>query len=413
MYHLRNYSQLSDYLDKLGIFHMDLTLGRVRDFWKQRGLPEIPVVHVVGTNGKGSTATVFETLARNHGLRTGLFTSPHFLSFRERVLVNGQPLSREQWVEYGNVVLSTPGGARLTYFEFQACLAMVAFADLGVDVAVMEAGMGGRFDATNVLTPSLTLFAPIGMDHELYLGESLAEIAMDKSGAIQPGGTVFTGPQSPEVMSILRLAVGRQGAQFTEVTEPIPDDVVLGLSGPHQRFNAALALAAWESFAALKSVPRDEHQTIRSLAQSFIPGRLQRVTLEGGQEYILDGAHNEHALNALIQALEAENIRPGGLVFTCMADKNIQLMVPQLRQLTTGPIAVPKVPNERAADPADIAALLGERAQAVESMSAALVRMDSAPSPVLVCGSLYLLGEFYKLHPRYLRRWNPLFMPSA
>jgi dihydrofolate synthase/folylpolyglutamate synthase len=145
-------------MDRLGLFHMDLGLGRMEAFWAARGMPRFPIVHVIGTNGKGSTSTFFCSIARAHGIKVGLFTSPHFLSPRERVQVNRAQLPPGEWVELANEVLATPGGPALTYFEFQTCLAMLAFEKRGVDMAVMEAGLGGRYDATTVFSPRITLF---------------------------------------------------------------------------------------------------------------------------------------------------------------------------------------------------------------------------------------------------------------
>ena len=212
--HIKDYTELAIYMERLGLFHMDLTLGRMEAFWEARGVPDIPVLHIVGTNGKGSTAVFFGSIARAHGLKTGLFTSPHFATPRERVQVNRAMLPRPTWVELANEVLSTPGGNDLTYFEFQTCIAMLAFEREGVDLAIMEAGLGGKYDATNVFAPGLTLYTPIGMDHEKELGPTLKDIARDKAGAMREGSTVVTGPQEGEVMAELENRASEVGARF-------------------------------------------------------------------------------------------------------------------------------------------------------------------------------------------------------
>jgi dihydrofolate synthase/folylpolyglutamate synthase len=397
------YSELSAYMDRLGLFHMDLTLGRMEAFWTAHGHPRIPVVHVVGTNGKGSTSAFLTSLARAHGQKVGTFTSPHFVSPRERVQVNRRMLTEDAWVDLGNEIMDVPCGGELTYFEFQTCLAMLAFERAGVDLAVMEAGLGGRYDATNVFKPGLTLFTPIGMDHEKILGPTLTDIAGDKAGAIHEGGVALTGPQEPEVMIRLQERAEVVGARLVYAVDaagPV-DSVRLGLRGLYQTANARLALAGWRWFAASRSIRADLATEVFGLESAFLPGRFQRVELDG-RELILDGAHNAHALTALNAALRAESVRPGKLVFACLRDKNLADMLPLIRSLTDGPIVVPAMQGERAADNRQIAAAIGERASTSDSLEAALAEGPDASGPTLVCGSLYLLAEFYILYPRFL-----------
>ncbi|MBI9079294.1 MAG: bifunctional folylpolyglutamate synthase/dihydrofolate synthase [Pseudodesulfovibrio sp.] len=390
-------------MDRLGLFHMDLTLGRMEAFWDARGLPDIPVIHVIGTNGKGSTSTFFGSIARAHGLKTGLFTSPHFISPRERVQVNRTMLSREIWVELGNEILATPGGDSLTYFEFQTCLAMLVFERERVDLAIMEAGLGGKHDATNVFSPELILYTPIGMDHEKILGPALADIARDKAGAMREGSLAVTGPQEGEVMIELQNRAEQVGARLiysVDVADSLLN-VRLGLRGIYQTVNARIALAGWRWFAAgagLKSEPRSE---VFGLDSAFLPGRMQSVAIDG-QAVILDGAHNSHALVALKAALEADGISPGGVVFACLKDKDIEFMLPLVRALSDGPIFVPALENERAGNARDLAVALGERARPADSMGAALDACKDISGPIVVCGSLYLLAEFYTLYPQFL-----------
>ena len=385
------------------MFHMDLTLDRMKRFWDARPVPNIPVVHVVGTNGKGSTSTFFCSIARAHHLKTGLFTSPHFVTPRERVQVNRAMLDRDVWVELANVILETPGGEELTYFEFQTCLAMLAFEREGVDIAIMEAGLGGRYDATNVFAPEMTLFTPIGMDHEAILGPTLTDIARDKAGAIHSGGTVVTGIQVTEAMIPLQDRAQRVGARLlyaVDMADPIEPEE-LGLMGIHQTANARLALAAWRWFRAGSgnlSYPEAERFGLES---AFLPGRMQQVEVDG-QTIILDGAHNSHALDALSSALFAEEIRPGAVIFACLKDKDCGPMVSRISELTDGPIVIPGMDNERAADAGQLVAMLGDRAVATTSMSEALKMCRDVSGPVLVCGSLYLLAEFYEVYPNFL-----------
>jgi len=401
--YFKEYIELSEYMDKLGLFHMDLSLGRMEKFWAERGPASIPVVHVVGTNGKGSTSAFFGSLARAHGLKVGLFTSPHFLSPRERVQVNRRLLPRDVWVELANDIMATPGGDALTYFEFQTCLSMLAFEREGVDIAVMEAGLGGTYDATNVFAPGLTLFTPIGMDHEKILGPTLVDIARDKAGAIREGGQAITGPQEGVVMVELEDRARSVQARFVyavDVAEPVRG-MELGLKGIHQTLNAHLALAGWRWFAAGQEIPSEPAKEKFGLETAFVPGRYQSVEVDG-QSILLDGAHNSHALVALKAALDSDNLKPGAVVFACLKDKDVDDMLPLVRGLTEGPIIVPTMDNERAGDAKALTQALGERAQVAESMGQALEIGSKSEGTTLVCGSLYLLADFYSLYPQYV-----------
>ncbi|NDV19288.1 bifunctional folylpolyglutamate synthase/dihydrofolate synthase [Pseudodesulfovibrio sp. JC047] len=390
-------------MDRLGLFHMDLSLDRMKAFMTNHGPIDFPVVHVVGTNGKGSTSAFFSSMARAHGLTVGGFSSPHFVTPRERVHINGTMVSRETWVELANAVLSSPGGDALTYFEFQTCLAVLAFEREGVDVAVMEAGLGGRFDATNVLNPGLTLFTPIGMDHEKILGPTLTDIATDKAGAIQSASVAVTGAQEPDAMIQLQDRAQTVGARLmyaVDLADPVRD-VPLGLQGIHQTMNARLALAGWRWFATEHSVSSDSACETAGLKSAFIPGRLQTVFVHG-RKIVLDGAHNSHALIALSAALKAQDLRPGCVIFTCLKDKTLAPMIPLVQSLTDGPILVPSMEGQRAQSAESLANSLGEKAQPVPSMQAALEMGADFEGTTLVCGSLYLLAEFYKLYPDFL-----------
>jgi dihydrofolate synthase/folylpolyglutamate synthase len=306
-------------------------------------------------------------------------------------------------VELANEVLGTPGGESLTYFEFQTCLAMVAFESAGVDLAIMEAGLGGQFDATNVFLPEMTLFTPIGMDHEAILGPTLTDIARDKAGAIHDKSLAVTGIQNAEAMIELQNRAESVGARLmyaVDMADPV-DASQLGLMGIHQTANARLALAGWRWLAASKKWRSDLECEAFGLESAFLPGRMQQVELDG-RTIILDGAHNIHAFEALNSALIAEDIRPGAVIFTCLADKNFEPILPLLQTLTDGPFFIPGMDNERACNPEVLAGALGAQAVAVSTMADALDRTREVEGPVLVCGSLYLLAEFYMLYPQFL-----------
>jgi dihydrofolate synthase/folylpolyglutamate synthase len=410
--HVTSYQEVLACLDRLGMFHMELGLTRM-----ERGLraldllaPPYAVAQIVGTNGKGSTASFLASLGKAHGIRTGLFTSPHMLSPRERIRINGETLSEERWVELARRVQPLIPG--LTYFECLCLMAALAFAEDDVQLAVMEAGLGGRFDATSALPAHLTCFTPIGLDHTDVLGNSLLGIAGDKAAAMRKGVPAITARQSPEVMACL-LEAGRGFASPCMRAEDlcaIPADWRLGLRGAHQRENAALALAAWMALARRYDWPADRVR--EGLEAAFIAGRLQIIPAGRAlPDLLLDGAHNPHAFVALRVALRELDIGPRAVIFSCLADKDVDGMVPLALDLAKGaPVLVPPLSVATRAAPSErLAAAFGPTARVVPSLEAALaaVRDTSPQAPALMCGSLYLLAEFFTLHPEYVSGGMP------
>lgn len=400
------------HLEGLGLFHMDLTLERVRRAVLRLGLerPPFAIVQVVGTNGKGSTATFLAQLAHAHGLRTGLFTSPHFVHPGERIRMNGLPLPLEMWPALANAVMAAE--AHLTYFEFLTVLALLAFAEAGVQVAVMEAGLGGRWDATTALAADMLCITPVDMDHQAQLGKTLPAIAAEKAGAMRWNEPVLIAVQQAEVRRVLEEAAHACKASLysAEVLEPLPQDGPLGLAGPHQRANAQLALAAWRMLAQGRGWQTHVATEARALREAFLPGRFQALPAARGlPPLLLDGAHNAHGMRALRHALRVADLRPAAMIFSCMADKDIHVLLPLAREIAGGsPMLIPTIlHNPRAARGEALALRMGPTAQAVPSLREALDRVARTglcrgDGPVLVCGSLYLLGEFFTLHPRYL-----------
>lgn len=415
------FEEFSAHLDRLGLFHMDLALDRVREFARRAGLgrPPFAVAHVLGTNGKGSTSVFLESIAREHGLKTGLYTSPHFLSIRERIKVGGRMLPEERWTRLADQAMSIGNDLGLTYFELLTCMAVLAFAEDGVELAVMEAGLGGRYDAVSAFETDLTLFTPIGLDHMHILGNTLAEIAADKAEAMperEGGGLAVTGWQEPEALAVLGSVAGRKAARLllADRLAVLPRGVRLGLTGPHQRQNALLALAGWRLIIKALGREPDALAENRGLERAFIPGRLQRCPgLPGvSPELLLDGAHNEPGLRALLAAVQELHPRPTALLFSCLKDKDLTAMAPLAAQLTHGPILVAGLPDcERSRDPAKIAAAfaaLGREATAFADPEAALTRAATLDGPVLACGSLYLLAALYTKRPECLEHAAPI-----
>lgn len=310
------------------------TLARIVALTDLLGSPQsaFPVIHVAGTNGKSSTARMIESLLRAYGLRTGLFTSPHLSDARERICLDGEPISEERvlqaWAEiapYVDVVdanSAADNGAPLSYFEVMTGLALAAFADAPVDVAIIEVGLGGGWDSTNVVSGSVNVITPIGMDHTDYLGETIEEIAREKAGIIKPGSLAVLAQQEVNVAEILLeravevdATVAREGLEFGVLSRGVAvggqlltlkglageyAEVFLPLFGEHQAHNAAVALAATEAF--LGGVGELEPEVVREgFAAVASPGRLEVV--RRGPAVIVDAAHNPHGAQALVQAL--------------------------------------------------------------------------------------------------------------
>lgn len=418
-----SFDELSRHLEERGFFRIEPGLDRIISVLEHFGRDfRFTTVQVLGTNGKGSTSTFLASLAGKHGLSVGLYTSPHFVTIRERVRIDGAMLSEEEWVSYGNMALEACPD--LTYFEFTTAVAVLAFARKGVDLAVLEAGLGGSWDATTAVPVDCTVFTPIDMDHAAVLGPTVRDIARDKAGAVRPQTPVFSAPQSPEAKEEISAAAGTKKAPLVFVEGPgaLPPAIQageqqLGIGGSYQMGNAALALAAWEYLAKTLGAKSADEKLTAALTSAFIPGRFQAIAANDATRLpamLLDGAHNPHGLAGLGKALAEQKIAPAAVIFSCLADKDIESIVPHLRVLATGPVFIPPIEdNPRAMDPRILAEKLGGGALAVPSLQVALSHAAaaakdrlgeeaSAGNPVLLCGSLYLLGQFFALYPQYL-----------
>jgi dihydrofolate synthase/folylpolyglutamate synthase len=358
-----------------------------------------PVLHVGGTNGKGSTCAMAAAALGEAGLAVGLYTSPHLVRFNERIAVRGEPIADAAlaaavddvrracpWHEAGGE------GDRLTYFEFATLAGLVHFARAGVDVAVVEVGLGGRFDATNAIRPAATAVARIGLDHTQLLGDTIEQIAFEKAGIFKAGiPAVVHAHQPPGALETLRAEALRRGAPFS--VAPAAWEGPVALRGPHQRGNAALAAAAVRALRPA-GLPVTEEAIARGIARARWPGRLEEV---GG--VLLDGAHNPDGAAALAAALPA--LHPGApveLVFGVLSDKDhagmLRALAPVARRLH---LVAPASPRARApaALVADVRAA-GGNADVHPDLAAALAcaRAAAADGAVIcVAGSLYLVGE--------------------
>lgn len=316
---------------------VDPTLRRIADLVDVLGSPHqaVPVIQVAGTNGKTSTARMIDTLLREFGLRTGRFTSPHLQSVTERICIDGEPISKERFVEIYDDVLpfadlvdsraEEDPPIRLSFFEMMTGMAFAAFVDAPVEVAVIEVGLGGTWDSTNVADAQVAVVTPIGIDHAAILGDTVALIADQKAGIIKSGATAVLATQEPEAAEVLirRVSevdamVAREGAEFGLIDRSVAvggqqltlqglggvyNDIFLPLHGAHQAQNAVIALAAVEAFfGAGKQGPLDVETVRAGFANVRSPGRLEVV--RSAPTVLLDAAHNPHGMTATVAALQ-------------------------------------------------------------------------------------------------------------
>jgi dihydrofolate synthase/folylpolyglutamate synthase len=411
-----SYQETLDYIFNLRGGEIDLRLHRVEQALSLFGHPEqcYPAFHIAGTNGKGSTAAILHRILSAEGYRVALYTSPHVVSFTERIRVGREEISQEEVVELAEVIKgrSAEVGLRLTFFEFVTVMALVYFARRRVDVAVVEVGLGGRLDATNLVVPRVSIITTISKDHQAYLGSDLLSIAREKGGIIKKGAPVVCGSLPLQVEELLRKIAETEGSasyflgrhfSFALKENALFDysglewnftDLFLRLRGRYQRGNAALALGALEIAAG--DFPVSEAAVREGLRTVFWPGRFEVVLRQ--PTVILDGAHNGEGVRALVSEIQdSQGLKKVMLLFAAMEDKDWSLMLGELSTVVSE-VVLTRVSIERSADPSRMAKAVGHKIaltvieNPIQAMRFLLDRADR-DDVVLVTGSLYLLGE--------------------
>jgi dihydrofolate synthase/folylpolyglutamate synthase len=391
-----------------------------------------PIIHITGTNGKTSTSRIAESILRAYGLRTGMLTSPHLERFNERILIDGEPIGDEalarNWAEikpYLEIVdaeLGAAGRPRLTFFEAATALGYACFADAPVDVAVIEVGMGGAWDSTNVADGTVAVFTPIALDHTAVLGNTVAEIARTKAGIIKDGATVVTARQAPEAMRELEAAAARHGASV--LAQPAEFDVTatsvavggqlidvrgvagayggltLPLYGDHQAQNAAVAIAAVEAFIGGGTQPLTAELVQEGVAAASSPGRLQLIGTE--PTVIVDAAHNPAGAATLRAALERYfDFDEILIVLGVLRDKDAHGIINELAPVATQ-FVVTQSHSERARSSEELAEDVyewtHERVEEIEDLGEAIEAarawaLGGEKRAVVVTGSITLIGE--------------------
>ncbi|MDX2042133.1 MAG: folylpolyglutamate synthase/dihydrofolate synthase family protein [Acidobacteriota bacterium] len=421
-----NFAESVSYLYSLGneVLAMKLGLETVQALASALRHPQrkFPAIHIAGTNGKGSTAAMTEAILRVAGLRVGLYTSPNLISITERYRVDGDDIAEDDFARLATIVrqagetLVAKGllEAPPTFFEQVTMIGYLHFAERQVDLAVLEVGMGGRLDATNICQPLVTAITPIGFDHQQYLGNTLAAIAGEKAGIIKPNVPVIVAPQADEAMQVIAVRATELNALLIPVAdesfsiEPSESgkyrlryrdyDALLNLRGRHQAENAMTAILIAKQLRQLGwKIERQAIQT--GLSNAVWPGRLQLIESPKLPPMLVDGAHNPAGAETLRSFLtEHYAAVPLTLIFGAMADKAAIEMAEILFPITQHFILT-KADNPRAASPQSIAEQtkkLRPDAVCTHGLAEALVeaeRITPANGLIVICGSLYLAGE--------------------
>jgi dihydrofolate synthase/folylpolyglutamate synthase len=410
------------------------SLGRIRALTELLGDPQrtYPVIHVAGTNGKGSTAAMIESLLRAAGLRTGRFSSPHLTSVTERIMIDGRPIEEDRfdatWADIEPYVAIVDerqiDGVAMTFFEIITAMAFAAFADAPVDVAVIEVGLGGSWDATNVADGAVAVITPIDLDHTHLLGSTVDKIAGEKAGIIKPGAQAILAGQPIEAATVLlaRCAevgalVQREGIDFGLLSRSVAvggqlirinasggpvEDIFLPLHGGHQAANAAQAVAAVEAFLGMRALEPD---VIRAgLAEVKIPGRLE--VIRRSPTVLLDAAHNPHGARAAAAGVaEAFAFSPVIAVLAVMRDKDARGLLTELAEVVDRVVVTQVASTDRGMPAEALGELAGEifaadRIQVEprldDAIEAALALADAdeyGNAGILVTGSVIAVGE--------------------
>jgi dihydrofolate synthase/folylpolyglutamate synthase len=412
-----DYAAVCERLYALKARGVSFGIDRMRDFAAELGHPEraVPVLHVAGTNGKGSVCAMLASILKAAGKRAGLYTSPHLVRLGERVQVDGVPLTEAEIMAYvtelepraAALERVTPGEAP-SFFEFMTAMAFLQFARTRCDAAVVEVGLGGRLDATNIVTPAVSVITSIGLDHCELLGDTVEKIAAEKAGIIKPGVPVVMGRLPAGAEAVVRAIAAERRAPLHSVREAFGEDLAVypraALEGDYQRVNAAAAMLAARVVATRFGIT-DAHIT-EGLANVSWPGRWQRARLADGRLIVLDASHNPEGaevLDGLLEKLEAETGREPvvvtGVLGVTRARPLLEVVARHAKEIH---LARPQQARASSFEeletlvPAVFFARGGRLARgAVETLfpRAGVCAVGAADDVILVTGSIYLLGE--------------------
>ncbi len=431
------YDESIQFLYDLQMFGANFGLENTRRLAALAGNPqdELKFIHVAGTNGKGSVCAMLESIYRTAGFKTGLYSSPHLIHFGERIRINNQLLGETELIALtermkqllavgaergwwsGADELPSADRNHPTMFEVVSVMALIHFAENGCEIVLWETGLGGRLDATNIVTPLASVITNVALEHSAYLGDTIEKIAAEKSGIIKPGVPVFTGAENPAVLKVLREVAGSRNAPF--ISEPDPNSAELAgelFPDSYQQKNANLALTvvkgltpeSGQSDAKKGGAHARPGSTAvfqfeigagiqRQALRDFVfPGRLQRI-VRGNRTILIDGAHNPASVRALRESLRGKSFPT---VFGCFKDKDLTAVLTELLPVVSRLALVP-VSSPRSASPQELQQRVRQLnpdlpVEMFESLAAAFRVVADEPE-VLVTGSLYLVGEALNL----------------
>lgn len=370
-------------------FGIKLGLDNIRRVLKALGDPheQLSVLHVAGTNGKGSVCAMLEAILRAADYKTGLYTSPHLIDFRERIRVCGNKIPRAAASRGLENLrrLAASWDHSPTFFEFATALALQHFAESDCEFVALETGMGGRLDATNAVMPVVSVITPIALDHTRWLGKTVTEVAWEKAGIIKPRVPVVSAPQDPAAAEVIVRRAGELGCSLT-FAEAAWDGAELGLRGRHQKRNAALAIASLRA-AGLDISDAAIAQGLRDVRW---PGRFQMI----GERFVLDGCHNPHAAQQLLlNWRDLFGTEQADMIFGALSDKDYSTMLEILAPISREVLLVP-VRSERAAAPEILASACRVPHRIFAHAREAL---EASHGKTLITGSLFLVGEVLEL----------------
>jgi len=347
------------------------------------------VIHVAGTNGKGSVCAMVESILRAHGYRTGLFTSPHLVTFRERIRVNDNMISEDDVAADLNIIrnLIRDWDPHPTFFEITTALALKHFSEAKVDVMILETGMGGRLDATNIVPSTASVITSIDFDHQKWLGETLRDIATEKAGIIKLKTPVVSARQRVGAEKVIRARAAECKAPLRFVPQSYEASPI-ALRGAYQRHNAALAIAAVRA----AKIEIDNTAIVRGLISVVWPARFQRYD----SRIVLDGAHNPAAARVLVSAWqEVFSDQRATLILAVLADKDLRGICQALAPIADY-ILLPKIRSSRATNPKTLANVLGDlgiQNKVCANFAEAIIKATARTAPILITGSLHFAGE--------------------
>jgi dihydrofolate synthase/folylpolyglutamate synthase len=401
-----NYKQALAWLYGLQRFGIKLGLENIRRLLNELGLgsargsrvvsggsPEIfgKVIHVAGTNGKGSVCAMIDSICRAQGYRTGLFTSPHLVTFRERIRVDGEMISEDAVADGLTMIrdLIADWDPHPTFFEVTTALALKHLGDAKIDITILETGLGGRLDATNAVQSDVSVITPIGLDHEKWLGHMLAEIAGEKAGIIKSRVPVVSAPQQPQAVEVICARAAECGSPVQFVSETYHRSPV-ALRGEYQKQNAAVASAAIQA----ANIHVDEKALVRGLAAIEWPARFQKWD----ERTIIDGAHNPSAARVLAQTWrDCFGNQKATLVVAVLSDKDLRGICEALAPITAS-VLLPRIRSERATPTRELAKIFSIMIPPVphsiaSTIGEALMLARANQNPILIAGSLHFAGE--------------------